>query len=85
MATIGSWLSCVGPIEAMILLTAGTITLYESQGGLISLRLAKILENLTLEQNGRSQGVLMASVGCWVSCMGPIEAMILLTAGTITL
>ena len=48
-------------------------------------RLAKILENLTLEQNGRSYGAMMETIGPWLSCLGLIEAMILLTAGTISL
>ena len=47
--------------------------------------MAKILENPTLEQNGRFQGDLLATIGPQVSCMGPIDAMILLTARTITL
>ena len=50
----------------------------------MGVRLAKILKNLTLEQNGRSQGDLMATIGPLVSCMGPIEAIILLIAGTMT-
>ena len=51
----------------------------------MGVRMAKILKNLTLEQNGRPQRALMATIRPWVSCMGPKEAMILLTTGTMTL
>ena len=59
MATVGPWVTCLGPREAMIFGAACPITLNRLQGGPIMLRSAKILNNLTLEQNGRSQGALL--------------------------
>ena len=54
MATVGHWVACLGPKDATMFGAAFPITLKKFQRGPIMLRSAKNLNNLPLEQNGRS-------------------------------
>ena len=85
MVTVGHWVACLGPSEATIFGAACPVTLNRFQRGPIMLRSAKNLNNLPLEQNGRSKEAQMATVGHWVACLGPSKATIFGAACPITL
>merc|ERR1712117_707790 len=84
-ATFGPWLWRRGPMGAMILCTAPSVTLNRCHRGPILVKSVKMHGNLTLKQNGHFSLAPRAMFGPWLWREGPMGAMILFTAPSVTL